>query len=67
MSIFNRFVKLSRHFVVFKYNAISFLIELFRAIIMTINIFTRSNEMFIVAMNLLKMRDFESEFITKKN
>ena len=66
MSIFNHFIKSSKHFVVFEYNAMSFLIELFRVIIMTINVFTRSNEMFIVAINLLRMRNFESEFITTK-
>ena len=67
MSFFNRFVKSSRHFVVFEYNAMFFLIELFRAMIITINIFIRSNEIFIVVMNLQRVRDFENKFIIIKN
>ena len=67
MSIFNRFVKSSKHFIVFKYNTMLFLIELFRTIIMTINTFTRSSEMFIVTINLLRICDFENEFIIIKN
>ena len=66
MSIFNRFVKSSRHFFVFEYNTISCLIEFFRAMIIMINTFIWSSEVSIVAMSLLRVRDFESEFITTK-
>ena len=44
----------------------SFLIELFQTMIMTFNIFIELNKMFIVAINLLKMRNFENEFIIIK-
>ena len=46
----------SRHVVAIEYNLKSLLIELFRAMINTINVFTRFLELTIVAINWLRVR-----------
>ena len=62
ISYVKRFVNSSKYLVVFEYNSMSLIIELFRAMIMTINIFIWFNEILMIAINLLRVRDFESEF-----
>ena len=62
ISYVKRLVNSSKYFFDFEYNLITFLIELFRAMIMMINTFIWSNEVSMIAISLLKVRDFKSEF-----
>ena len=64
ISYVKRLVNSSKYFVVFEYNSMLFLIELFRVIFITINIFILFKKIFMIAINLLKVHNFENEFKT---